>query len=320
MPHSHYLIVPVSGQGVIVDPGSKPDFQRAMTPPFGYTDVYLYAHGWWTTAQSAMIDYNRFLLGFARVVMGAEAAAGVGGGVTLGVGIHWPSVVSEDGRSPADLLQPFTYFNRSKMADCVGSHAVYSIVRIMLEARRAAKLPPPRFHLIGHSFGGKVVCSALEQLAADFAGAGLLDGVEFNAVLLQAAFDNDAMAPGRAYGRLLGSVPRLRLLVTKSALDTAVGDLYVDAQRLMNLFGTPTPGLGAVGPSPSTAEAAGGAVEVAVGPGFPAPPATDLSGRLVVADLTPLHEANPSGAVPFAGHHTDVFHDEVYRLIAAFSG
>ncbi len=86
----------------------------------------------------------------------------------------------------------------------------------------------------------------------------------------------------------------------------------------MNLFGTPTPGLGSAGPSPATATAAGGVSDLQVGPGFAAPPAGSLAGRLIVADLTPLHQANPAGNAPFSGHHSDIFHDEIYRLMTAF--
>jgi len=101
-------------------------------------------------------------------------------------------------------------------------------------------------------------------------------------------------------------------------LDKAVGTQYVRAQKIMSLFGTPVPGLGAVGPSPGTIAAAGGVVNVAVGPGFDSAAPGSLTGRLIVADLEPLHRANPAGDDPSAGHHADVFHDEIYRLMAAF--
>jgi hypothetical protein len=203
------------------------------------------------------------------------------------------------------------------MADEVGEHGSYSLLRLALEARRDARLGLPRIQLIGHSFGCKVVCSALEALADTLGPAGLLDELAVNVVLLQAAFDNNALEPGQSYGKVLGSYPRLRILATRSDLDTAVGEAYVEVQRIMNLFGTPTPGLGASGPSAGTAAAAGGVTPVEVDTGFPMPPGT-LAGRLIVADLTPLHRGNPTGAVRFSGHHTDIFHDEIYRLMTAF--
>jgi hypothetical protein len=316
MYRSHYLMVPISGQGVLVDPGMKPALQKAMVPPLGYSDVFVYSHGWWTRAEGAMIDYNQFIMGFAPIV--AEVSDKVASQAALGIGLHWPAMVSEDANSPLTVLQPFTYFNRSKMADEVGEHGTYSILRILLEARRDAGLPQPRLHLAGHSFGCKVVCSALEQLTETFADTGLLNDLTVDLVLLQGAFDHDALEPGKSYGRVLAALPKLRILVSKSSLDSAVGKEYVLVQRVMNLFGSPVPGLGAVGPSPGTIAAAGGAINLTVGPDFNAPAPGSLSGRLIVADLEPLHQANPAGDAPYAGHHSDVFHAEIYRLMAAF--
>ncbi len=316
MHRSHYLMVPISGQGIVVETGIKSILQNAMVPPLGYTDVFLYSHGWWTRAEGAMIDYNQFIMGFAPIVAGL--AETVGSQAALGIGLHWPAMVSEDANTPLTILQPFTYFNRAKMADEVGEHGTYSILRILLEARRDAGIAQPRLQLAGHSFGCKVVCSALEQLAETFATTGLLDDLTVNLVLLQGAFDHDALEPGKSYGRVLAAIPKLRILLSKSELDTAVGTQYIRAQKIMNFFGSPVPGLGAVGPSPGTITAAGGVVNVEVGPGFDAPAPGSLTGRLIVADLTPLHKANPEGDAPFSGHHSDIFHDEIYRLMAAF--
>lgn len=318
MSRSNYLMIPISGQGIIVDPGTKDIIQKAMVPPFGYTDFLLYSHGWWTTAETAMIDYNRFLMGLAPIVVTADAAAGTTNRVLLGLGLHWPSMVSEDANTPLTVLQPFTYFNRAKMADEVGEHGSYSLLRLAMEARRDAGLGQPRIQLVGHSFGCKVVCAALEALAETLAPSGLLEDLTVNVVLLQAAFDNNALEPGQSYGQVLGAYPNLRILATRSDLDTAVGEEYVLVQKVMNLFGTPTPGLGAAGPSAGTAAAAGGTTPMSVGPGFPMPAPGTLAGRLIVADLTPLHRANPAGNAPFSGHHSDIFRDEIYRLMTAF--
>jgi hypothetical protein len=316
MAHSHYIMVPISGQGIIVDPGTKGLLQVGMLPPFDYDIIFLYSHGWWTQAETAMIDYNRFLLGMAPVMI----TSGLSSGSSLGLGVHWPSMVSEDANTPLTVLQPFTYFNRAKMADVVGENGVYSMLRIMIEARQGANLPLPRFQLTGHSFGCKVVCAALEQLAETFPNAPFLKQLDIRVVLLEAAFDFDALEPGRSYGSVLSAFPKLRVLVTRSSEDMAVGEQYVLVQRVMNLFhgASATPGLGSAGPSPATINAAGGATNVSVGPRYlpPAPPA--FPGRLVVADLSPLHKANPAGNEPFAGHHSDIYHVEIYRLISAF--
>ena len=136
MSRSHYLMVPITAQGIIVDPGTKDIVQGAMGDPFLHTDVFLYSHGWWTAANAAMVDYNRFIMGFGRIGILADAAAGGAARAVFGVGLHWPSMVSEDSNTPLTVLQPLTYFNRSKMADQVGENAGYSLIRLMLEVRR----------------------------------------------------------------------------------------------------------------------------------------------------------------------------------------
>ncbi len=81
------------------------------------------------------------------------------------------------------------------------------LLRLGLEARRDAGLGQPRIQLVGHSFGCKVVCSALEQLAETLGPSGLLADLEVNVVLLQGAFDYDALEPGKSYGQFARGLP-----------------------------------------------------------------------------------------------------------------
>src|SRR5262249_45037551 len=122
----------------------------------------------------------------------------------------------------------------------------------------------------------------------------------------------------RSYGHVLSDIAGARFLITKSLLDSAIKDRYIEAQRIMNLFSKPTPGLGAVGPSAATVTAAGGVTPIIVAKDFVPPAKPALSGRLVVADLQPLHAAFPNLGDRYAGHHSDIYHDEIYRLIAGF--
>jgi len=168
-------------------------------------------------------------------------------------------------------------------------------------------------HLIGHSFGCKVVCSALQAVAS----TGLLNGVTVDAVLIEAAFDQDSLEPGKTYGDVFTQMPQVRILATRSNLDLALKDAYV-AAGLFNLEGDPKQALGFAGPTANTPNAAG-ATHVSIDVGFTRTGAPDLRGPLVVADLTPLHEHDGWTVTdPLSGHHTDIFHDEIYQLIAAF--
>lgn len=195
MPHDHFVTIPMTGQGAYTDPNIAQSLREAMASPFTFTDVYFYSHGWWTTAEGAMNDYSRFSLGLAAVVLASPEAEKVS---ALGVGIHWPAMISEDQNSLANIFQPLSFFNRSMMADDVGEEGGYATLRLMIEGRRAAGLPNPRLCLIGHSFGCKVVCAALQRLATD--SADLIAGLNIDVVLLEAAFECDEMIPARTMG------------------------------------------------------------------------------------------------------------------------
>ena len=310
---SHHFIVPTNENGMALDQHIDADVAAAMGAPFGFGHVFLYSHGWWTNATRAMEGYNRFTIEFSRYFRGLPGLLGL---PTLNVGLHWPSTLTEDEVSVANYFQALSFFTMEKRADAVGANAGYTLLRLVLDAVQANPRPL-KIHLLGHSFGGKVVCSALQRLAAQAGTNPIPDGVAFDLVLLQAALDNDELEPQNDYGLLAGALPGLRLLVSRSDGDTALSELYPTAHRLARLVGKVKPALGNAGPTDATAAQFGGARLVAVGPGFAAPPG-GLPGRLTVADLTPLHAGNPGGAAGLAGHHSDVFYPEVYALLSAY--
>ncbi len=111
-----------------------------MGAPFNFSDIFLYSHGWWTSAEASMIDYNNFSIGVSRVVLAFGATAGRPKPTSLGIGVHWPSIVSEDSRSILNVLEPLTFFNRARMADIVGSTGAAALLRLALTAPRPAGL------------------------------------------------------------------------------------------------------------------------------------------------------------------------------------
>src|SRR3954451_20894554 len=96
---SLFLTIPISGQGVVTDVAAARLLPSVMTDPFGITDVFLYSHGWWTTAEAAMIDYNSFSIGVAGSVFAMGPGPGRPRATSLGIGLHWPSSITEDSRS-----------------------------------------------------------------------------------------------------------------------------------------------------------------------------------------------------------------------------
>jgi hypothetical protein len=262
-----------------------------------------------------MEGYNRFTIEFSRFFRSIPALTGL---PTLSVGIHWPSTLTEDEVSVENYFQALSFYTMEKRADGVGQNAAYTLLRLILDARQGHSAPL-NIHLLGHSFGAKVVCSGLERLVEQQGANPIPGNVTFDLALLEAAFDNDELEPQNEYGRLAGDLPGLRVLVTHSDEDSALSGLYPAAHRLARLVGKSKPALGFAGPSGAVVDLFGGFKAVGVGPAFVAKPA-DLPGRLIVADLTALHAANPDNAVRFSGHHSDIFYAEIYTLLSAFYG
>jgi hypothetical protein len=309
---SHHFIFPTNENGLILDPAAQTNVEVAMGPPFAFKDVFLYSHGWWTDAIRAVSGYNRFTIEYSKFFRSQAPLAAL---ETLNMGIHWPSTLTEDEFSLRNYFEALSFYTMEKRGDTVGENAVYTLLRLILAA------PPPegrlRIHLLGHSFGCKVVCRGLERLVDEVGMGQLPAGISFDLALLQGAFNNDELDPQQAYGSLTG-IPGMRVLITRSDEDRALQELYPKAHRLARLIGEIKPALGAAGPSAVLAARLGGATAVNVGPDFDGRTAVPRAARLVVADLTRLHRAHPDLAVGLSGHHSDIFHPELYSLLTGF--
>jgi len=169
------------------------------------------------------------------------------------------------------------------------------------------------------------VLSALQDLQVDIEGGTVQvpNGSSFNVVLLQAATDNDHLDPTDIYGKV-SRIDNLRLLLTTSTLDKALGTWYPLAGKLANLFHGAPEALGQAGPTPATCAAGvfGMPARIPVNPGFTASGLSGVPGRFVVADLSPVHQyrvdQNAWPNTGFSGSHSDISFDEVYQLISGF--
>jgi len=327
---SHYITVPVNENGILFDTSMNDVVAEAMAvSPFGFRDIYIYSHGWSTDADAALDTYNKFSVQLARTALvSAEVKPSQFNdppGSTLGVGIHWPSQITEDPNSLLNDAQLFTFYTMEHRADAVGKNAVYSMLRLMLQ-QRAGTGVLTRFFLIGHSFGCKVVLAALQDLQTDIAGGTIMvpPGTTFRAVLLQAATDNDNLEPTDIYGSV-SQINNLRVLLTTSARDIALGKWFPLAGALANLFHGPPQALGHAGPTAATcsADAFGPAAAITIVPGFASSGLRGITDRLIVADLSPVHQQRADdgsypGANGFAGSHSDISFEEVYQMICGF--
>jgi pimeloyl-ACP methyl ester carboxylesterase len=164
------------------------------------------------------------------------AGAGAGGAAGFGVG----GVL----RGARSLLNLSTYYTMKARAGDVGSRGVASLV----DAVRA-ELPQVRVHLVGHSFGARVV------VAATAASGGV-----HSVTLLQGAFSHHGLSEdfdGRGNDGFFRGVlaPSAKVagpvVVTHTRNDRAVGVAYAAASRLARHrasgFGGPTDTYGGIG-------------------------------------------------------------------------
>jgi hypothetical protein len=319
---THFLTVPINANGIITDVHIGAEINQAAVSPFAFTDVFLYSHGWWTNATASMADYNNFSIGFARNLQDlfqkspASVPKITSKFSALSIGLHWPSMLSEDDDSIVNFAQAASFFTMEYRADDVGETAGYGLLRLLLQSRPGAA--PFRFHLLGHSFGCRVVLSTLEQLTEDTNILGLADQAEWNIVLIQAAADYDSLGLGGLYENVLPKFPQAKVLITKSDNDLALNKWYPRAQDLAHLFKGGVPAMGAAGPFGSPPP--GSLQSISIGPGSVPTP----TGKYVVADLTPLHQARVTQGTAvvdtFSGQHSDIYLDEIYKLLSLFLG
>lgn len=325
---AHYITVPVNANGVIFDTAMNDVVAEAMAvSPFGFRDVYVYSHGWSTDSDNALDLYNKFSIDLARLILISRNVNphlfNAPPQDDLGIGIHWPSEITEDPSSPLNDLQLVTFYTMEQRADAVGKNAVYTMLRLMLGERVGTGLPL-RIFMIGHSFGCKVVLAALQDLKVDIDGGTIVvpPGTEFNVALLEAATDNDNLELTDIYGKV-SQIADLRLLMTTSSLDTALGKWFPLAGKLANLFHSPPAALGFAGPTAATCAAGvfGAPERMEISPGFTSTGLSGVTTRFIVADLSPVHQARvDSGAWSggFSGSHSDISFAEVYELICGF--
>jgi len=329
------------------------------------SDVIIYAHGWLTDANDLMVIYDTVTLGYGRELRDLRRAGALSLSLptsTLVIMTHWPSRHTENARGPItgllDLLPDLSSFAKMEArSNLVGSTGMARLIGNMCEHLLAdPDLASTQIHLIGHSFGCRVVASALQTFArtAPRTFGAIQNRNLINLVLLQAAFPSDALEPNspaqaHPYAQL-ANYRDLRVLVTMSEWDLALRRYYPAQEAVQpadamyaRTIGTRAeiPALGGVGPTDATWKAFNGDLPrtaISVGPGFRYRDAIMRPDqRLVVADLAALHAAHyqqdmarPDDQLPpvgrptreaagVTGYHSDIFNNEVYQLDIGFA-
>lgn len=212
-----------------------------------------------------------------------------------------------------ELLRQATYYAMKRRAGTVGERGLGRVV-----GQLAAAAPGLRVHLVGHSFGGRLVSFALR---------GLPEGVRAVAsvTLLQGAFSHYAFASRLPYDPRAGGVlqgQQLRvdgpLVCCYSRHDTALGTFYPLASRMAGdaqgvveefglgqLLGVKWGAMGYDGVQAVPGTRAVTLADALRGP-LPASGCVNVDAAAVVC-----HGGPPAGA------HSDILHPELARVVLA---
>lgn len=215
-----------------------------------------------------------------------------------------------------EVLRTLSYYEMKNRAGVVGQNGLGPLL-----ASLRGPSGPPRIHLIGHSFGARLVSYTLAGLPAGQTGSA---SPVKSLTLIQGAFSHFTFAsslmfdPSRA-GALVGDGSQVDgpLLATFSAADRAVGWWYPAASMLAGQDSESASDLvyrwGGMGhdgyqqaPSPTT---------VALAP--QGKPYGFKSGCFYSLDANAVICANQS---PFSGAHSDIQHPEVLWAVVAAAG
>jgi pimeloyl-ACP methyl ester carboxylesterase len=161
--------------------------------------------------------------GGGAAISGRGRGAGAGGGGAAGVGDFFQGMKAAANR----LLNYLTYYEMKRRAGLVGTTGVAAALRQVHQ--RLSKL---KLHLVGHSFGGRLVTAATDALGPDVPLATL--------TLLQAAYSHNGLAAtfdGKHDGFFRHVLSPQRkvsgpILITNTKNDLAVGIAYPLASRL----------------------------------------------------------------------------------------
>ncbi|MEU0413688.1 serine-threonine protein kinase [Streptomyces griseorubiginosus] len=210
-----------------------------------------------------------------------------------------------------ELLRQGTYYAMKRRAGTVGERGLGRVI-----GQLAERAPGVRVHLVGHSFGGRLVSFALR---------GLPEGVHTvkSVTLLQGAFSHYAFATRlphdpRAGGVLQGQQNRVDgpLVCCYSGHDSALGTLYPLASRMAgDAQGVAEFGIGQVLGAKWGAMGHDGVQAV------PGTPSLKLADALRGLPAKGCVNVDASAVVrrggPPCGAHSDIVHRELARLVVA---
>lgn len=158
------------------------------------------------------------------------APSGLGGAASVGTAAGLRERLQEIRLGARRLLNYVTYYQMKDRAGLVGAEGLAPLIRLMQEATAVSgsdgASSHARIHLVGHSFGGRLVAAAANASDADSVAS---------LTLLQAAFSHHGFSNdhgGFFRGVIAERKVRGPILVTHTDNDSAVGLAYPIASRI----------------------------------------------------------------------------------------
>ena len=150
----------------------------------GLKDVFVVMHGWNKVPSIAELDYQNFVCRLYRLLI---AERNLNTRELIIVGIFWPSTYFTNLKDPL-LLKPYTFGVIRARADVMARKAVREVLMLLAQG------PAFNLHLIGHSFGGRVLAIGVACLAYEPDPDLWEMLVRTDAILLNAAISADDLA------------------------------------------------------------------------------------------------------------------------------
>lgn len=157
------------------------------------TDLVFFVHGWNKNLSSAELDYQNFLCRLHARLRGILGEDSKRKGGLLVAGIFWPSTITNRAKEPV-LVKPLSYYQVRDRADTIAASGLADLFSSLTPLIRPGD-PSLRLHLIGHSFGGRMIVRSLktlqdrDELIPLLVTAGSANVILINAALPPTRFD-----------------------------------------------------------------------------------------------------------------------------------
>lgn len=207
--------------GRCTSPASRAQLLAALAGG-NYRDIHLYCHGWNNLYNDALAHYREFFSEYFKL----RSSSGLNDVAyqPLVIGLIWPSALQLSPQptpqlAPGDILSLATLYLMKDRAGVIGAAGVHDLLQDLLDCG------PLRLHLCGHSYGAKLLLSALTRLAPGRKVASLLLlQPAVNAYCFAESITGQGGAPG-GYRPVLDKVGT-PIFSTWSRLDKVLLDIF----------------------------------------------------------------------------------------------